>query len=130
MGHFDSFHQSIKFLPFVCAHKKLMLPYEYHLFNIIYWISPVLYKWYLYTWNMSSNSSDIAFAISFKNSLYGSCPVNANHFHWIISHISPLNLLPSSLVAYDSNWVNASCIFPSFLQFSVYPCCFVILSSI
>ena len=95
---------------------------------------PALFKLYLYTFNKSSNSSDVECVTSSNNSVNGCLPVNDAHLLCNLVHNFLRNLLPSSLVAHANNWVTASCIYPSVLNasisWSVYSCCSVALSSI
>ena len=95
---------------------------------------PALFKLYLYTFNKSSNSSDVDCCTSSNNSVYAWRPVNDAHLELILVHNFLRNLFPSSDVAHAASCVNASCIYPSVLNasisWSVYSCCSVALSSI
>ena len=76
-------------------------------------------KSYLYTFNKSSNSSDVDWCTSSNSSVYACRPVNDAHLLDGLVHIFLRNLLPSSLVAHAASCVNASCIYPSVLNASI-----------
>ncbi len=55
---------------------------------------------YLYTFNLLSNSSAVAYDASFKNSVYNLAPVNDDHLGLILDQTFFLKRFPSSDVTH------------------------------